>query len=157
MDQHKSQIDFGSPNRHNAVLSSLQQTQPAQHDGQSRDVRRGNRQRHHDDPSDSPPREAFRFNLQITLWLWFTVLFANFAEAMAEGRGKAQAESSRADGDSGEALQSNGRIEEIPSAKLRVRRPGRLFLLANSFPATEKSSKAWRPSTSPLSQENPRL
>src|SRR5215813_4382412 len=28
------------------------------------------------------------FGLQITLWLWFTVLFANFAEAMAEGRGK---------------------------------------------------------------------
>src|SRR5258708_30711695 len=38
---------------------------------------------------------AFGFNLQITLWLWFTVLFANFAEAMVEGRGKAQAESLR--------------------------------------------------------------
>jgi K+-transporting ATPase ATPase B chain len=35
------------------------------------------------------------FNLQITLWLWFTVLFANFAEAMAEGRGKAQADALR--------------------------------------------------------------
>lgn len=35
------------------------------------------------------------FNLQITLWLWFTVLFANFAEAVAEGRGKAQAASLR--------------------------------------------------------------
>src|SRR5258708_3116592 len=34
----------------------------------------------------------FGFGLQITLWLWFTVLFANFAEAMAEGRGKAQAD-----------------------------------------------------------------
>jgi len=33
------------------------------------------------------------FNFQISLWLWFTVLFANFAEAVAEGRGKAQAES----------------------------------------------------------------
>ncbi len=32
------------------------------------------------------------FEIQITLWLWFTVLFANFAEAMAEGRGKAQAD-----------------------------------------------------------------
>src|SRR5580700_2069254 len=32
------------------------------------------------------------FNAQITLWLWFTVMFANFAEAMAEGRGKAQAD-----------------------------------------------------------------
>ena len=31
------------------------------------------------------------FNVQLTLWLWFTLLFANFAEAMAEGRGKAQA------------------------------------------------------------------
>src|SRR5678809_1226818 len=38
---------------------------------------------------------AFKFNLQITLWLWFTVLFANFAEAMAEGRGKAQADTLR--------------------------------------------------------------
>jgi potassium-transporting ATPase ATP-binding subunit len=38
---------------------------------------------------------AFNFNLQITLWLWFTVLFANFAEAMAEGRGKAQADTLR--------------------------------------------------------------
>jgi len=35
------------------------------------------------------------FNLQIVIWLWFTVLFANFAEAVAEGRGKAQAESLR--------------------------------------------------------------
>src|SRR6266850_3092808 len=35
------------------------------------------------------------FELQITLWLWFTVLFANVAEAMAEGRGKAQAENLR--------------------------------------------------------------
>ncbi|CAH1687311.1 K(+) transporting P-type ATPase subunit KdpB [Hyphomicrobiales bacterium] len=35
------------------------------------------------------------FSFQITLWLWFTVLFANFAEAVAEGRGKAQADSLR--------------------------------------------------------------
>ena len=35
------------------------------------------------------------FNLQISLWLWFTVLFANFAEAVAEGRGKAQAQALR--------------------------------------------------------------
>ena len=34
------------------------------------------------------------FAFQINLWLWFTVLFANFAEAVAEGRGKAQADSS---------------------------------------------------------------
>src|ERR1700743_1943248 len=35
------------------------------------------------------------FSGQITVWLWFTVLFANFAEAVAEGRGKAQADSLR--------------------------------------------------------------
>ena len=38
---------------------------------------------------------ALLFNAQIALWLWFTVFFANFAEAMAEGRGKAQAASLR--------------------------------------------------------------
>jgi K+-transporting ATPase ATPase B chain len=41
--------------------------------------------------STSHAGREFAFGLQITLWLWFTVLFANFAEAMAEGRGKAQA------------------------------------------------------------------
>src|SRR5271169_6764856 len=35
------------------------------------------------------------FEVQIIVWLWFTVLFANFAEAVAEGRGKAQAEALR--------------------------------------------------------------
>ncbi len=39
--------------------------------------------------------ESSRFILSVTIWLWFTVLFANFAEAMAEGRGKAQAASLR--------------------------------------------------------------
>ena len=38
-----------------------------------------------------PEGETFGFGLQIAVWLWFTVLFANFAEAVAEGRGKAQA------------------------------------------------------------------
>ena len=40
-------------------------------------------------------RSHLGFDFQINLWLWFTVLFANFAEAVAEGRGKAQAESLR--------------------------------------------------------------
>ena len=39
--------------------------------------------------------EAIGFEFQIILWLWFTVLFANFAEAVAEGRGKAQADTLR--------------------------------------------------------------
>lgn len=41
------------------------------------------------------PGETLLFEGQITLWLWFTVLFSNFAEAMAEGRGKAQADTLR--------------------------------------------------------------
>src|SRR5258708_27623912 len=66
------------------------------------------------------PHEAFRFNLQITLWLWFTVLFANFAEAMAEGRGKAQAETlRRARSETiAKRVLSNGKTQEIPSAHL---------------------------------------
>ena len=39
--------------------------------------------------------EHIGFEFQIVLWLWFTVLFANFAEAVAEGRGKAQADTLR--------------------------------------------------------------
>jgi potassium-transporting ATPase ATP-binding subunit len=64
---------------------------------------------------------AFGFNLQITLWLWFTVLFANFAEAMAEGRGKAQAESlrkARSETVANRVL-ADGKIEKIASSKLR--------------------------------------
>ncbi|HEY4379079.1 MAG TPA: hypothetical protein VGN01_01970, partial [Acidobacteriaceae bacterium] len=61
------------------------------------------------------------FNLQITLWLWFTVLFANFAEAMAEGRGKAQADALRKAKSETTAykLKANGEVEEIPSSHLR--------------------------------------
>src|ERR1700736_6650639 len=68
------------------------------------------------------PQDDFRFNLQITLWLWFTVLFANFAEAMAEGRGKAQAETlRRARSETiAKRIAADGKIEEIPSAKLRA-------------------------------------
>ncbi len=44
---------------------------------------------------DAIQGKPFGFSLQIALWLWFTVLFGNFAEAMAEGRGKAQADSLR--------------------------------------------------------------
>jgi potassium-transporting ATPase ATP-binding subunit len=52
---------------------------------------------HHVRPGARPIQHlgGFGFELQITLWLWFTVLFANFAEAMAEGRGKAQADTLR--------------------------------------------------------------
>ena len=64
---------------------------------------------------------AFKFNLQITLWLWFTVLFANFAEAMAEGRGKAQADTlrkARSETVANRVL-PDGTMEKVPSSKLR--------------------------------------
>ena len=64
---------------------------------------------------------GFRFNLQITLWLWFTVLFANFAEAMAEGRGKAQADAlRRAKAETmANRLLPDGKTETVPGSKLR--------------------------------------
>src|SRR6202451_3864138 len=63
----------------------------------------------------------FGFNLQITLWLWFTVLFANFAEAMAEGRGKAQADALRRAKSETMAnrLLADGTTETVPGSKLR--------------------------------------
>lgn len=67
-------------------------------------------------------RGHFRFDLQITLWLWFTVLFANFAEAMAEGRGKAQADALRQAKSETTAYRfgKRGELEEVPSSQLRV-------------------------------------
>jgi K+-transporting ATPase ATPase B chain len=64
----------------------------------------------------------FSFDLQITLWLWFTVLFANFAEAMAEGRGKAQADALRqAKGETtANRIREDGSMEQIASSQLRL-------------------------------------
>jgi K+-transporting ATPase ATPase B chain len=61
------------------------------------------------------------FSLQITLWLWFTVLFANFAEAMAEGRGKAQADTLRKAKTETTAhrLLPNGQTETVAAPQLR--------------------------------------
>jgi len=60
------------------------------------------------------------FTLQIALWLWFTVLFANFAEAMAEARGKAQADSLRKTKTDAIARRVIGeRTEQVPASKLR--------------------------------------
>src|SRR5262249_2207183 len=60
------------------------------------------------------------FTAQVSLWLWFTVIFANFAEALAEGRGKAQAAALR--GGRQETVARTvvrGRGEEVPGAGLR--------------------------------------
>ena len=65
--------------------------------------------------------EPFGFVLQIALWLWFTVLFANFAEAMAEGRGKAQAKELRKTRTQTVAgrLKDDGGIEKVRADRLR--------------------------------------
>ncbi|MGH9607889.1 MAG: potassium-transporting ATPase subunit KdpB [Terracidiphilus sp.] len=67
-------------------------------------------------------KPGFGFNLQITLWLWFTVLFANFAEAMAEGRGKAQADTLRkAKGETiAKLYTATGALEDTASGLLRA-------------------------------------
>jgi K+-transporting ATPase ATPase B chain len=73
-------------------------------------------------------RDVFRsasgigFTLQIAIWLWFTVLFANFAEAMAEARGKAQADSLRKTKSDAMAKRCtpSGKIEETPASALRA-------------------------------------
>jgi potassium-transporting ATPase ATP-binding subunit len=62
------------------------------------------------------------FSLQIVLWLWFTALFANFAEAMAEARGKAQADTLRKTKTDSMAKRVMGgeKIETIPASNLRA-------------------------------------
>ena len=66
-------------------------------------------------------RPGLGFELQITFWLWLTVLFANFAEAMAEGRGKAQADTLRKARTETTAnrILSGGRTETVPATALR--------------------------------------
>ena len=62
------------------------------------------------------------FGIQIALWLWFTVLFANFAEAMAEARGKAQADALRKTKTDTMArkLLPNDKFEMVPASQLRA-------------------------------------
>ncbi len=66
-------------------------------------------------------KEPLSFTVQISIWLWFTVLFANFAEAMAEGRGKAQANALRQSRSTTMAkrLRTSGSTEEVEAAALR--------------------------------------
>ncbi|MGI6856266.1 potassium-transporting ATPase subunit KdpB [Mesorhizobium sp. 1B3] len=68
--------------------------------------------------------ESLGFSFQIILWLWFTVLFANFAEAVAEGRGKAQADSLRRTRTETQAKLLSGddrtRFKMVPGTSLKV-------------------------------------
>ena len=71
------------------------------------------------DLANSAPTSSFTG--QISLWLWFTVLFANFAEAMAEGRGKAQAATLRRTKAETVAVRLLGdRRETVPASTLRA-------------------------------------
>src|SRR5579863_1750129 len=64
---------------------------------------------------------AIGFTLQIAIWLWFTVLFANFAEAMAEARGKAQADTLRkAKTETLARHFVSGKVETVPASTLRA-------------------------------------
>jgi len=67
------------------------------------------------------PGEPIGFGLQVAIWLWFTVLFANFAEAMAEGRGKAQADALRKTRTHTIANRTlaSGATEQVPAEMLR--------------------------------------
>jgi potassium-transporting ATPase ATP-binding subunit len=67
-------------------------------------------------------RNAHSFEIQLCIWLWLTVLFANFAEALAEARGKAHADMLRKSrGDSmAKRLRGSGRIEIVAASKLRA-------------------------------------
>ena len=78
----------------------VRQARSARRGPQPGHVRRRDRQRHHHRSTSSsalrPRRQRHGFFVgAVPRWLWFTVLFANFAEAMAEGRGKAQADALR--------------------------------------------------------------
>ena len=66
-------------------------------------------------------KDSHLFVAQIALWLWFTVIFANFAEAMAEGRGKAQADALRKSRTKTNAnkLGPNGSITSVAAETLR--------------------------------------
>jgi len=98
--------------------------------------------------------ESFAFVLQIALWLWFTVIFANFAEAMAEGRGKAQA-----------MRCARAAPNRLPTAAFRRRHrnracrdvaQGHIFVVSANelIPPTARSSKARRPSMNRRSRAN---
>ncbi len=71
---------------------------------------------------------GYGFAFQINLWLWFTVLFANFAEAVAEGRGKAQAATLRKSKTDTMAklLTDGGQMRQVPGTSLK---PGNIVLV----------------------------
>ena len=97
--------------------------------------------------------------LHVSLWLWFTVLFANFAEAIAEGRGKAQAAALRSARRDIMAKKLSAPRRGASSARGQGHGAEAWAISCSSRPATPsrstaKSSRAWRPSTSRRSRAN---
>jgi len=92
------------------------------------------------------PDEPLGFTLQVSLWLWFTVLFANFAEAMAEGRGKAQANELRKTRTQTIAnrLRADGSIEKVAAEQLG-KNDKVLISAGKSYQPMGKSLKASQP------------
>ncbi len=92
--------------------------------------------------------EGLGFTFQIVLWLWFTVLFANFAEAVAEGRGKAQADTLRRS-----RVETRAKTLRIRKSALASRQSGRsicgLAILSSSRPATSSPATATWSKASP--------
>ena len=116
-----------------AIGGAFAQARSAAHDRQSGDVRGGDRRHAHHHPVPARPvhrrRASLVFAFQINLWLWFTVLFANFAEAVAEGRGKAQAATlrrTRSRNQRQAAGKSAATWREVPATTLK---PGDIVLV----------------------------
>ena len=109
------------------------QARPAHPDPQPRDVRGVAGKRHHDGGLPQGPRPAattgtLAFTGVVALWLWLTVLFANLAEAIAEGRGKAQANALRATRSElmARLVDDGGAERLIPAAELHPGDTGRV-------------------------------
>ena len=95
-----------------AALDAVREARAGEAGAQSGDVRHGRRRatRHAVVGARSADGQGgLLFSGQIAAWLWFTVLFANFAEAIAEGRGKAHA-----DALAGDAQRNDGQAPAAP-------------------------------------------
>ena len=144
-----------------AVAQLARQARPARRGPQPGDVRGRGRQRRSRPSPSSPPRHraAARAPLFVGLvsgWLWFTVLFANFAEAMAEGRGKAQADTLRKTKTETLAnVEVDGAISQIAGQRAAQGRRRAWSRPARRSPATATSSRASPPWTSRPSPASP--
>ena len=151
-----------------ASRALVREARSARADPQPGDVRRVRRQHLHD--GDRHRRGARRvrargrqpgFVLAIAVWLWLTVLFANFAEAVAEGRGKAQAATLRS---MRRHVHAKKLLSKQAATQYQIGRGGRAASAATScssrratsFPRTARSSKASPRSTRARSRANRR-